>query len=115
MNDVGRPSADGYRTSDREEMQALLQSCRHWMLLCRAGVAPDLAKACPVVDVKTGDSTPAMAMFAAIAELVMAGETVLVACRAAMRMQKVTTVAQRMGWQVQPVPGREPDAGPPQL
>ena len=37
----------------------------------------------------------------------MAGETVLVACRAAMRLQKVASVAQRLGWHVLPVADRE--------
>ena len=108
MTDTGRPSGGGYVSSDRDEMQLLLQSCGHWMLLCAAGVTPDPGRARPVVDVQPGGGAPAMAMFAAIAELLVAGETVLVACKAAPRLEKVATVARRMGWQVLPMAGRGP-------
>ncbi len=109
MSDVERAPTGGYTSCDQEEIRLLLQSCRHWMLLCGPGVTPDLSRARPVVDVKSGDGAPAIAMFAVIAELLVAGETVLVACKAAVRFEKVATVARRMGWQVLPMAKREPD------
>ena len=106
MSDAERTRTSGYISSDQGELQGLLQSCEHWMLLCKQGIAPDLSRARPVVDVKPEGGTPAFAMFAAIAEIVVAGETALVACRAAMRLEKVAAVAGRMGWQVLPVADR---------
>lgn len=81
------------------------------MLLCKPGVTPDLARAQPVIDLKSDGNTPEFAMFAAIAEIVMAGRTVLVACRAADRLHKVATVTQRLGWQAVPMDDRGADAG----
>ena len=107
MSDVELASTGERVSDDRGELQELLQSCGHWMLLCKPGVTPDLAAAQPVVDVKADGATPAFDMFAAIAERVVAGETVLVACRAAMRSEKVASVAQRLGWHVLPVADRE--------
>lgn len=110
MSDVQLASTGERVSSDRKELQALLHSCGHWMLLCKPGVTPDLASARPVVDVKPDNVTPTFNMFAAIAEMVVAGETVLVACRAAMRLEKVASVAQRLGWHVLPVTHREAEA-----
>lgn len=89
----------------------MLQSCDHWMLLCKQGITPDLARAQPVVDLESDGSTPEFAVFAAIAEIVMAGKTVLVACRAADRLQKVATVTQRLGWQAVLMDDRGDDRG----
>ena len=108
MGGAERPPAGGYVSGDPAEMQALLRRHGHWVLLCGAGVAPDFARARPVVDVGSGDGPPAMAMFAAIVELLLAGETVLVACKAAARLEKVAAVARRMGWQVLPTAERPP-------
>lgn len=111
MNDIERTPTGGYLSSDQGELQSLLRSCQHRMLLCGPGVALNSGKARPVIDVQPGDGAPALAMFEAIAELVVAGETVLVACKMAARLEKVATVAQRLGWQALPVENRTPGAG----
>ena len=111
MNDIERTPTGGYLSGDQGELQSLLRSCQHRMLLCGPGVALNSGKARLVIDVQPGDGAPALAVFEAIAELVVAGETVLVACRMAARLQKVAAVAQRLGWQALPVEDRTPGAG----
>ena len=108
-----RPAPTGQRVSgDQGELQSLLQSCDHWMLLCKPGVTPDLARARPVIDLGSDGGTPEFGVFAAIAEIVMAGETVLVACRAANRMHKVAAVTRRLGWQALLMDDRAAGSGP---
>ena len=111
MNGAGPKRSGRHVSGDRGELQSLLQSCDHWMLLCKPGVAPDLARAQPVIDLGPAGGTPEFAMFATIAEIVMAGETVLVACRAADRLRKVAAVTGRLGWQAMPMADREADSG----
>ena len=68
MNDIERTPTGGYLSGDQGELQSLLRSCQHRMLLCGPGVALNSGKARLVIDVQPGDGAPALAVFEAVEE-----------------------------------------------